>query len=53
MYVNFFNVTSYSLIDTNVSEKPAAYIFVLGRISTKTVDFRPTSLDSKIIYCRG
>ena len=49
----YHTVKPFNLIGTNVSEKPAAYISIVGNISTKRMDFRPKSLDNKIIYCRG
>jgi hypothetical protein len=49
----YYNVTPFSLIDTNVLENPAAYIVTVENISKKRMEFRPISLDNKIIYSRG
>ena len=49
----YYTVTPLSLIHTDVSENPAAYIVIVGSISTKRMDFRTISLDNKIIYCPG
>jgi hypothetical protein len=43
----YYNVTPFSLVDTDISEKPAAYIFIVGSISKKIMDFRSISLDKK------
>jgi hypothetical protein len=49
----YYTVTPFSFLNTNVLENPAAYIVIVGNISTKRMEFRPISLDNKIIYCRG
>jgi hypothetical protein len=49
----YYNMMPFSLIDTNVLENPAAYIVIVGNISTNRKESRPISLDNKIIYCRG
>jgi hypothetical protein len=49
----YYTVTPVSFINTNVLENPKAYIVIVRNISTKRMEFRTTSLDNKIIYCRG